>query len=146
MFHKNHVHVHVHVHMCVHDCNIVVRIIAIIIYNFLFPYSAPFAGSIQVLFGTFQVLFRDLPQLNMFTKYHRHDTPSGPIISINTTDFEDGGSGEVIQIFFKIPQIHQVLFRYLPEVTAPKNSFPRAPTRDKPGEPIKSAPTFEEVL
>ena len=73
-------------------------------------------------------------------------TPSGPIISINTTDFEDGGSGEVIQIFFKIPQIHQVLFRYLPEVTAPKNSFPRAPTRDKPGEPIKSAPTFEEVL
>ena len=82
----------------------------------------------------------------MFTKYYRHDTPSGPIISINTTDFEDGGSGEVIQFFFKIPQIHQVLFRYLPEVTAPKHSFTRAPTRDKPGEPIKSAPTFEEVL
>ena len=114
-------------------------IIAIIIYNFLFPYSAHFAGSIQVLFGTFQVLFRDLPQLNMFTKYHRHVTPSGPIISINTTDFEDGGSAEVIQIFFKIPQIHQVLFRYLPELTGPKVTFSECPRHDVTGQPIESS-------
>ena len=53
---------------------------------------------------------------------------------------------EMIKIFFKIPKIHQVLFRYLPELTAPNLSFTRSPRRDNPGEPIKSAPTFEEVL
>ena len=39
-----------------------------------------------------------------------------------------------------------LLFRYLPELTGPKLSFTRSRRRDKPGEPIKSAHTFEIVL
>ena len=42
--------------------------------------------------------------------------------------------------------IFLLLFRYLPELTGPKLSFTRSRRRDKPGEPIKSAHTFEIVL
>ena len=51
--------------------------------------------------GTFQVLFRYLPQLTKFTKSHRHDKPGEPIKSTNTTDYDDTASGELILIFLQ---------------------------------------------
>ena len=48
--------------------------------------------------------------------------------------------------FYKIPQVHQVLFRYIPEVTGQKLSFTRSRRHDEPEEPIKSTQTLQIPL
>ena len=54
--------------------------------------------------------------------------------------------GVSLGTFYKIPQVHQVLFRYIPEVTGQKLRFTMSRRHDEPEEPIKSTQTLQIVL
>ena len=96
--------------------------------------------------GIFQVLFRYLPHLNKLTKSHIHEKAKETFVlsikKIGMIQEVENASG----FFYKIPQVHQVLFRYLPEVTGQKVIFTRSNRHDQPGEPIKSTQTLAIVL
>ena len=48
--------------------------------------------------------------------------------------------------FYKIPQVHQVLFGYILKVTGKKLSFTTSRTHDESEEPIKATQTLQIVL
>ena len=64
-----------------------------------FGYGAGAAGIMYSRSCTVHCAYMHIPQLNKFTKSHRHDKPGEAIVSTNTTDFDDTASGEMIQIF-----------------------------------------------